>query len=153
MGIRIGDKKEKRQRILFLPLVVSMHGGRLASCVCTSPAACGQWECSFIRRLACVCRVTSVFFFFFFSHILRLDPATSHPHRTARAESRPIVATANTWPWTLRSAGWDGGLALALFTLSATMSAWIYLDWFSHLWVSFPLFFFFVRSLQTLNHL
>lgn len=76
---------------------------------------------TFIPGLVCVCRVTSVFFP---SHILRLDLATSHPQRATRGESRPTVT--NTWPCmttleSQRSTGRDGGLALALFTLSATI--------------------------------
>lgn len=138
-----------------MPLVVSMHGGRLAFCMCTSPAACGQWECH-IHPRTCLC--VPCYECFCPSHILRLDPATSHPHRTAQAESRPIYATANTCPSmptpeSLRSACQDGGLALALFTLSATIRQhgfiWVV---FPRLWVSFSLFFF-VKSLQTLNHL
>lgn len=138
MGIRIGDKKNRKKdkRILFLPLVVSMHGGRLAFCMCTSPAACGQWECH-IHPRTCLC--VPCYERFSPSHILRLDLAASHPHRTVQDKSRPIVATANTWPCaptpeSLRSAGRDGGLALALFTLSTTICQ------HGYIWVVFHVF-------------
>ncbi len=50
-----------------MPLVVSMHGGRFAFCMCTSPAACGQWEC-FIRPRTCLCVPCYECFFFFLPH-------------------------------------------------------------------------------------
>ncbi len=96
-----------------------MHGGPFVCVHLQQHAVSGN--VSFVPGLVCVCRVTSVFFPFC---ILRLDLAASHPQRATRGESRPTIT--NTWPGMTtpespRSTGQGGGLALALFTLSATI--------------------------------
>lgn len=87
---------------------------------------------TFIPGLVCVCRVTSVYFP---SHILRLDLAVYHPQCSTWGGSRPTVKNTKT----CMSAGWDGGLALALFTLLPQVSMALF-GLFSRLRVSFRLF-------------
>lgn len=116
-----------------MPLVVSMHGGRFAFCMCTSPAACGQWECH-IHPRTCLC--VPCYECFFPSHIPRLDLGVCHLQCATRDESRPTIATANTWPCTEeRGPGWRTSIS-TFHTLRHNMSAWIYLSCFSQLFLS-----------------
>lgn len=89
-----------------MPLVVGMHGGRFAFLCVHLQQHAVSGNVTFIQGLVCVCRVTSVFFPPF-PNILCLEPDAQPGMRA--------VPSANTWCMpTLRSAGRERGLALAL---------------------------------------
>lgn len=117
-----------------MPLVVSMHGGRFAFCMCTSPAACGQWEC-FIRPRTCLC-VPCYECFFSLLHPPsgpRCVPSSAcNPWREPSHHHKHLAWHDDTGVTEEHGPGWRTSIS-TFHTLRHNMSAWLYLGCFSQL--------------------